>query len=196
MPFGKKKNIAQGKPDGRKNNKQSPENKKKFDENKFVKGDARLVGDANPNKKIDRRKENGKHLPSIGIETRFQKGNVPKNKLLRTMLREKGFDRETINAIFAELLTVNPKDLQEIKLDEDTSMLELIGISGVEAAMRTADFGRMEWLLGQIFGKQVQRTETVNYNMNASLDPKTSDEDFQIMRRVFDRADEPKKPTA
>ena len=105
------------------------------------------------------------------------------------LLKEKGFDRETINKIFAEILVSNPQTIADIKMDSETTMLELIGISGVEAAIRSADFGRMEWLLGQIFGKEVQRTETVNYNMNAQLDPKTSDEDAQIMKRVFERSD-------
>ena len=123
----------------------------------------------------------------LGKETRFKKGHVPKNKLLRTILKEKGFDRETINKIFAEILVSNPRTIADIKMDEETTMLELIGISGVEAAIRSADFGRMEWLLGQIFGKEVQRTETVNYNMNASLDPKTSEEDADMMKRALER---------
>lgn len=139
----------------------------------------------------DKRKHNTPLKPGheIGKATRFKKGHVPKNKLLRTILKEKGFDRETINKIFAEILVSNPQTIADIKMDSETTMLELIGISGVEAAIRSADFGRMEWLLGQIFGKEVQRTETVNYNMNAQLDPKTSDEDAQIMKRVFERSD-------
>lgn len=183
MPFGKDKNISQGKPDGRKNNKQSPKNKASFDKNKFKKGDERLVGDNNPKKRYI-------HNPAalgIGKETQFKPGHIPRNKLLRTILKEKGFSREVINEIFADILTANPKLIQEMKVNDEISMLELIGISGVEAAMRTADFGRMDYLLGQIFGKEVQRTETVNYNMNATLDPKASDEDAEIMKRVFER---------
>lgn len=137
----------------------------------------------------DKRKRNQpvKHGSEIGHATRFKKGHTPKNKLLRTILKEKGFDRDTINKIFAEILVSNPKTIADIKTDEETTMLELVGISGVEAAIRTADFGRMEWLLSQIFGKEIQRSETINYNMNASIDAKTSEEDAEIMRRVFER---------
>lgn len=183
MPFNKKGNIAKGKPDGRKKN---PGAKAGIGGQAGHGKASRFTSENNPQKKIDRRHENGKHLPHTGIETRFKKGHVPKNKLLRTILKEKGFTRETINEIFADLLTANPKLLQEMKIDENISMLELIGISGIETAMRTADFGRMDYLLGQIFGKPVQRTETVNYNMNAALDP-TSEEDAEIMKRIFER---------
>jgi len=137
----------------------------------------------------DKRKHNTPLVPGhkIGEKTRFKKGHTPKNKLLRTILKEKGFTRETINQIFADLLTANPKLLQEMKIDDNISMLELIGISGIETAVRTADFGRMDFLLSNIFGKQVQKTETVNYNMNATLDPATSQEDAEIMKRIFER---------
>jgi len=144
------------------------------------------IAKGNPDKRKNIRPV--KHGSEIGHATRFKKGHVPKNKLLRTILKEKGFDRETINKIFAEILISNPKTIAEVKMDEETTMLELIGISGVEAAVRSADFGRCEWLLGQIFGKEVQRTETVNYNMNASLDPKTSEEDAEIIKRALERS--------
>ena len=184
MPFNKKGNIASGRPDGRKKNKVD-----KTGADGIGKA-TRFTSDNNPNKKVDRRKFNKVPMTGadgLGKETRFKEGNVPKNKLLRTILKERGFTREVINEIFADILTANPDLITKMKLDKNISMLELIGISGVEAAMRTADFGRMDYLLGQIFGREVQRTETVNYNMNASLDPKTSDEDAEIMKRVFDR---------
>lgn len=143
------------------------------------------IAKGNPDKRRNIRPV--KHGSEIGHATRFKKGHIPKNKLLRTILKEKGFDRETINKIFAEILVSNPRTIADIKMDEETTMLELIGISGVEAAIRSADFGRMEWLLGQIFGKEVQRTETINYNMNAALDPKTSEEDADMMKRALER---------
>lgn len=187
MPFGKKGNIAKGRPDGRKHNKVEKTGADGIGKT------TRFTSENNPNKKVDRRSENGKHLPNTGVETRFKKGHVPKNKLLRTILRERGFTRDVINEIFADILTANPKLIQDMKVNDDISMLELIGISGVEAAMRTADFGRMDYLLGQIFGKDVQRTETINYNMNTSLDPSTSEEDAQIVQRVFDRSNDNSK---
>ena len=181
MPFGKKTNISKGKLDGRKKN---PGAKAGIGGKAGHGESTRFSSENNPNKK--------KYSPNpaalgIGEETRFKKGHVPRNKLLRTILKERGFTREVINEIFADILTANPKIIQDMKINDEISMLELIGISGVEAAMRTADFGRMDYLLGQIFGKEVQRTETVNYNMNASLDPKTSEEDAEIMKRVFER---------
>lgn len=185
MPFNKDKNISQGKPDGRKKN---PGAKAGIGGQVGHGKATRFTSENNPqSKKTGFRGTpmNGSH--GLGEKTRFQKGNVPKNKLLRTILKEKGFTRETINEIFADLLTANPKLLQEMKVDDNISMLELIGISGIETAMRTADFGRMDYLLGQIFGKPVQRTETVNYNMNAALNP-TSEEDAEIMKRILERA--------
>ncbi len=179
MPFGKKGNISKGNPDGRKKNPGA----KAGIGGKAGHGKAtRFTSENNPNKY----KPNPAAL-GIGEETRFKKGHVPRNKLLRTMLKERGFTREVINEIYADILTANPKIIQDMKLNDDISMLELIGISGIEAAARTADFGRLDYLLGQIFGKEVQRTETVNYNMNASLDSKTSEEDAQIVKRVFER---------
>lgn len=179
MPFGKDKNIAQGKPDGRKSGKHGKNINEVNKKTRFVKGDKRLVGDANPNK--------NKHNPAalgIGKETQFKKGHTPRNKLLRTMLKERGFSREVINDIFSQILTSNPDDITKMKLDGEISMLELIGISGVEAAMRTADFGRMDYLLGQIFGRQVQRTENVNYNMN--IESQTSESDRDRINKILE----------
>lgn len=178
MPFGKKGNISKGRPDGRKNNKVTKTGADGIGKK------TRFTKDNNPSKKYT---PNPAAL-GIGEETRFKKGHVPRNKLLRTILKERGFTREVINEIYADILTANPKLIQEMKINDEISMLELIGISGVEAAMRTADFGRLDFLLGSIFGKEVQRTETINYNMNAALDPKTSEEDAQIVQRVFERA--------
>lgn len=172
------KNIAQGKPDGRRNNKVD-----KTGADGIGKA-TRFTSENNPNKKKNGNANNGKHLPVVGKEYQFKKGHEPANKLLRTRLKDRGFTREVINEMFADILTASPKKLAEIKVDEDTSMLELIGISIAETSNRIADTGRIEWLMTQILGKQVQRTENINYNINSSTE--ASDSDAERTRKFIE----------
>lgn len=138
--------------------------------------------------KPDRRKSNGRHLigkDGVGASTRFTKGHQPANTSLRKKLEKAGFTREAVNETLAELLTSTRKQTNEVKMDEETSNLELIGVSIIEAAVRNADGARLDGLLDKIFGKPVQVVKTENTNVNVNVESEVTETDKQRVERVI-----------
>ena len=142
--------------------------------------------------KKDNRKNKGgnpkltKGHNAVGVETRFTKGNQPKNKKLSTILKERGLTRTEINERFADIISSTPKQLSEIKIDEETTMLELIGIAVTETSLRNSDTARLDWLLDKVFGKMPEVTRTENLNLNANVESQVTETDRERFNRVIE----------
>lgn len=105
------------------------------------------------------------------------------------VLREAGLTREAVETKVADILLMNARETQEFQNDPDTSNFDLIVLSVVDAAKRTADCSRLDNLLEKVFGKTVRiegdiKMHNTNMNMNVPLDQ--ADED--LIRRALDRA--------
>lgn len=144
----------------------------------------------------DGRKNNGKNLNKgavpVGIETRFQKGNIPRNKSLRTMLAEHGMTREVINEKFSHLLSSNHDELLKIKREKETTVLELMVVAIIEHGVKFADTSRMDNLIDKVFGKMPveARNTNINYNVDAEIEDVADDD---LIERAEKRKDKYKK---
>lgn len=103
------------------------------------------------------------------------------------VLTKAGFTRDMVERKTADILLMNARETTEFKNDEETCNFDLIVISVVEAAQRTADIARLDSLLEKVFGKTVRIEGKVDVH-NTNVDVPLQQADGELIKRAIERA--------
>lgn len=126
-------------------------------------------GRGNPNIR-----EQGKRFSS---EYQPEKNGRPKN-VFRYLVGQYAISREDIEALLMELSSLSKSDLQRVKTDPNTPAVRAIIASALLRDNKNGSIYSVEFLLDRLFGRAVQKMETV-VNIN------TDDEKVQQVLKEF-----------
>lgn len=124
--------------------------------------------------------QSGNEATQFGSGQDATKGG--RKKKIYTILKEKGYGKDDVVTVFAEMLYYSIDELKEVAQDKTKPIIMGIVATALRDAYISGDYKKVKDIIEQVIGRALQRTEltgkdgadllpTVNYD-NLSLDEK------------------------